>query len=390
MSLTVGRLTLVEPHDIDEGKGSLDLSGREGWAVNADRADVLARHEGVLGLSGSLVQVQFGQKPERDGYYTVTAATSSLTDFAGYSGYADWKLGLTRHGADTVIDLESRLTGAVRANDFSLTGERWHAPSISHYGYYTGPTLPSTMTRTGADGTMTIYRGIPANVSPRWGCAVGDYLRGRVKVLADFPQREVTGLAATVPADQWEVGNGLVRVRRLFTTGSFEVASYTSGWKPKIWSIDIGAGAITAWETCTILRNDPEAATLRLTESRGPGRVTVDITIRRGSRVAELYVQRGDSGSISVYLATAETLTNNTNHLVRSTNDADGNRVTIGSARTFSAHANGGVTKTAVTALDCYVGVVAGGSGAVSGDAATDLRNMYIGALPEVVAAVRR
>lgn len=173
----------------------------------------------------------------------------------------------------------------------------------------------------------------------------------------------------------------------MFTSGSIEVAAFTGGaWRAKIWSIDIGGGAITGWDAATVLRNDAEAAILRLTESRSPGRVTVDITIRRGSRIAELYMQRGDSGSISVYLASAETMTNNTSYLVKTTDDADGNRATIGSARTYSAHANGGITKTSVTALDCYVGVVAGGGTAVGGDQGINLRDQYIGALPEVMA----
>jgi hypothetical protein len=53
-------------------------------------------------------------------------------------------------------------------------------------------------------------------------------------------------------------------------------------------------------------------------------------------------------------------------------------------------HANGGITKTAVTAMDFYAGVVAGGGSAVSGDQAVDLRNQYIAALPEVTMAVKR
>jgi hypothetical protein len=390
MSLIVGRVCLREPASVDEAAGTLSVSGREPWAVTG-RDNVLATHEAILGLAGSLVPVQWGVKGERDGYYTVTSATSALTDLAGYSGYADWKLSMVRHGGDNVIDLESRLAGAIRQNDFALTGERWHAPAIGHYGYYTGSTSPSTMTRTGADGVMTIYRAIPANVSPRWGCAVGDYLQGGVRILAGFPQRTITGLAAAVPPDQWEVSNGLVRVRRLFTGASIEVSSYTGGaWRPKLWQIDIGAGAITGWDSATILRNDPECCILRITESRSPGRVTVDLTIRRGSRIVELYVQRGDSGSISVYLASAAAMTDGTSYLQQTADDADGNKATCGSARNFDLHASGGMTKTATTWMDCYVGVVVAGNSAVPGDEAWKLRDQYLAALPEIVAAVRR
>lgn len=391
MSLHIGRVVLVEPHGVSESGDKVEMEGREAWPTTLDRDEVLARHQDVLGLPGALVPVVFGRKPERSGYYTVASASSSLTGFGDYSGYADWSLSLVRHGADNAVDIESRLTTIARTNDFALAGERWHAPAIGHYSYYTGATVPSTMTRTGEDGPITIYRGVPSGISPRWGCAVGDYLGGRARIGLGFPAREVTGVAAAVDPGQWEISNGLVRVRRLFTSGSVEVAAHTGGaWRSKVWQVDIGAGPLTSWDAATILRNDPEAATIRLTQSRAPGRVAVDLTLRRGARFVEVYVQRGDSGSISVYLATPETMTDATSYVARTTNDSDGNRAICGSARNFNPHADGGITRTSTTVLDCYLGVVAGGGSAVSGDQATHLRDQYIGAMPELTSASRR
>jgi hypothetical protein len=134
-----------------------------------------------------------------------------------------------------------------------------------------------------------------------------------------------------------------------------------------------------------------EQCVIRLAVARSPvGRAYLDLTLRRGSRIVEGWLQRGDSGTLSVYLASAETLTDSTSYVVRSTNDADGNRVIAGSARNFDAHADGGLTKTSSTAMDFWAGVVAGGDSAVSGDQAAHLRDQYVGALPETVAAVRR
>lgn len=389
MSLHVGRVTLIEPHDIDESGDQVRLSGREAWPV-LDRDEVLARHADVLRLPGALVPLRWGVKCARDGYYTVTGSSSTLTDLRA-SGTADWSLTLTRYGSDGEVDLESRLTGAVRANDFSLTGERWHAPAIGAYAYYTGSTSPSSMTRDGEDGTITVYRGVPSGVSPRWGCAAGDYLAGRVRIRAGFPGREVSGLDVQLDPDAWELSNGLVRARRLFTAASLEVGSYTGGaWRPKGWQVDIGSGAITSFDAASVLRNDPECAIVRLTYSRDPSRATVDLTLRRGSRVVEVYAQRGSSGAVSVYLAAAETMTDSTSYVVASAEDDDGNLAIAGSAKNFDAHDDGGVAVSSAAALDCWLGVVAGGSDAVDGDQATDLRDQYIGTLPEIVAAVRR
>lgn len=388
--LIIGRYAVRETWQVAETPTTLQVAGREVMPP-LTRDEVVYRYESALNSKGLLVAAVWEDKPERSGYYTVTSASADLMDRAAEGVVvAEWKLSLSRHGSDTDVDLESRLTGAVRANDFSLSGERWHAPPIGHHSYYTGATLPSLMTRATADGTITVYRGVPANVSPRWGCAVGDYLRGRVRVLSSGAEQ--VGVGARLVTDGWELSNGLVRIRPLTSGGSIEVASFTgAAWRPKAWWVDIGGVQVTRWEAATILRNDPEMAIVRLTESRSPvGRTVLDLTLRRGSRLVEGYLQRGDSGTLSVYLASAEAMTDATSYVVKTTNDGDGNRAIAGSARNFDPHASGGLTKTAATALDFYLGVVAGGGSAVSGDQATNLRDQYLAAMPETTAAVRR
>lgn len=389
--LTIGRYVVRETWEVAEtGAGVLQVSGREVMPP-LTRPEVVYRYESALGSQGLMVPVIWEDKPERSGYYTVTSTSGDMLDRAAEGVViADWKMTLIRHGSDTDVDLESRLTGAVRANDFSLAGERWQAPPPGHYAYYTGSTIPSTMTRTGADGTMTVYRGVPANVSPRWGCAVEDYLDGRVRILSIGYER--VGVGQAVAADDWELNNGFVRIRPLLSGGTLEIAAFTSGaWRPKAWWVEVGTTQIARWEAATILRNDPEMCVIRLTEHRATvGRAVLDLSLRRGSRFVEGYLQRGDSGTLHVYLASAEMMTDSTSYVVKTTNDGDGNRAIAGSARNFDPHANGGITKTSTTWLDFWAGVVAGGGSAVSGDQATNLRDQYIAAMPESTVAVRR
>ncbi|MFG1683490.1 hypothetical protein ACGFNP_25200 [Nonomuraea sp. NPDC049269] len=389
--LSIGRYTVRETWSVSEtGAGVLQVAGREVMPP-LTRAEVVYRYESALGSQRLLVPVVWEDKPERSGYYTVTSASGDIMDRAAEGVVtAEWKMSLARYGSDTDVDLESRLTGAVRANDFSLSGERWHAPPIGHYAYYTGSTIPSTMTRTGSDGAMTVYRGVPANTSPRWGCAVGDYLNGRVRILSVGYER--VGVGQAVDADDWEMNNALVRVRPLLSGGTLEISAFTGGaWRTKAWWADIGGTQIARFEAATILRNDPEMCVLRLTEHRSTvGRAVLDLTLRRGSRTVEGYLQRGDSGTLSVYLATAESMTDSTSYVVKTTNDADGNRAIAGSARNFDPHASGGLTKTSTTWLDFYIGVVAAGGSAVSGDQATNLRDQYIACMPETTMAVKR
>lgn len=394
--VTLGRIPLREVFAVAESGGddrSLDLEGQESYPP-LTRAQVIARHDGINSLiPGQCIPVTWTDKPERNGYYTVKSAASTYTEYRTDMVTADWKVSLDRVGSDSETDLQSRLTGAVRLNDFSLTGERWHAPPIGHYGYYTGSTNPSTMTRTSADGTITVYRGVPANISPRWGCNPTSYLTGRVRVTTTASQ-EVYGVDVPLAAAGWSMTNGLVNITPS-ASASFDVQAYTSGaYHSKLWNVSAaGSGSsITSWDGATLLRNDPEMCILRLVKGLSPGRATLDLTLRRGSRTVEGYLQTGTAATLAAYRSTLETNTSfaASGYVTATGDDADGNRFAVGSARSFTAHTNGGVIKSSATSMDFWIGVVAGGGSAVSGDAATDLRNMYVACMPEAVYGVRR
>ncbi|ARX81518.1 hypothetical protein SMD44_00916 [Streptomyces alboflavus] len=393
--LQLGRLLLRETFNVGESSSDsrdLSLEGQES-SPPLTRAELVWRHDNLCALEpGSIVPATFTDKPERNGYYEINSVSADYTEWRNEVVTSDWKVSLSRQGSDAEVDLQSRLTGVVRANDFSLTGERWHAPPIGHYAYYTGSSNPTTMTRTGADGAMTVYRSVPSSVSPRWGCAATAYLVGRVRLTSSGT--ELCGVDQALAPTGWALTNGLVNVTPS-ASATLDVQAYTGGaWRSRLWNISAAgsASSITSWDGATLLRNEPEHVVVRLTKGLNPGRASLDLALRRGSRFVEGYLQVGTSATLAAYRSTLETNTSfAASGYVRATsNDADGNRFTLGSARTFTTHANGGVQKAAATALDFWIGVEAGGSSAVSGDAAADLRNQYIACLPESTYCVRR
>lgn len=390
-TFTIGRLSLRETVTTNETGGAarkVSVSGQEA-SPPLTRAQVLARHDGLLALPEEQVQpCTWTDKPERDGYYLVSSVSAELEDRQGEVVTTGWKLDLERIGTPNAADLQSRLSGTVRANDHALTGERWHAPPPAAYAYYAGSSTPSAGTRTTADGyAITVYRGISAGVSPRWGCPPASYGVGRARVLSDSV--ETTGSDVLVSASGWELQNGLVRVR--LVSGSLEIASYDgTTWDTKAWTVGANSTTITTWDSATVLRNDFECCVLRLTKSRTPGRTTLDLTLRRGSRTVEGYIQNDVSTTLAVYLTGSEATTSGTGYVVATSTDGSGNKYTAGSAKTFSTHANGGVSKAAVTVLDWYAGAVINSASPTAVDAATVLRDHYIGALPESVSGVRR
>lgn len=368
--IQLGRIPLRETFAVSESGGDgrgLDVEGQESYPP-LTRAQVIARHDGINALiEGQVMPVTFTDKPERNGYYTVKSAGAAYTEHRTDMVTSDWKVSLDRIGSDTETDLQSRLTGAVRLNDFSLTGERWHAPPIGHYGYYTGATNPTSMTRTGADGAITVYRGVPANVSPRWGCAPTSYLTGRVKVTTTSSQ-EVYGVDVPLAATGWTLSNGLINVTP-GASGTLDVQTYSGGaYRSKYWNVSVAgsASSIASWDAATLIRNDPEMVILRLVKGLSPGRATLDLTLRRGSRTVEGYLQTGSAATLAAYRSTLETNTSfaASGYVTATDDDSDGLRFAAGSARSFTTHTNGGIIKSSATSLDFWIGAVVSGTGA--------------------------
>jgi hypothetical protein len=392
--VTVGRLALHEDNPAVLSISSAGAGSLKGVEYTPPlTADELRRWaEDVRGLGGALVPVIFGDRPEQDAYYGVVATNTDVTQFSADVLTLAWSADVTRYGGESEVDLESRLSGPVtRETDFAVTGERWHAPPIGHYGYWTGNTVPSAVTRAGADGAMVVYRDVPAGVSPRWGCPPADYLAGRVRFLDDTG-RERTGVGFTVSAASWELSNGLVRVAPGGGAGVFDVAAYTGGgWRVKSWVLSLNGTPFSLPSSVTVLREAPHVIVVRVLFDAAPGRFAVDVTLRRGSRFAEFYVQSTTAGTLRIGRTATEAGTTGTGYVRATANDADGNRYIVGSAHTHTDDlTNGGISRAATAVFDAFVGVIAAGSGAVPGDQAADLFEQYLGAPGELVAAVRR
>lgn len=375
-----------------DGDRSMALAGQE--SIPRLSAAALARQrEDLLTMAGQFVPVVFTRKTYLNGFYTINDTQGTIEDWGdGLMAYR-WSMNLTRAGTESDTDVESRLSGSLtRVNDFAVVGDRTHAPAITHGGYWTDGTVTSAVSRTGEDGVLKLYRGLAATISPRWATTPAGYLTGRVR-FTDDQGRERAGDGAKLAATGWTLSNGLVRVRPLASGGVLEVSAYTGGaWRVKNWDVTFAAASLGVFDYCGLLTNDFGLVTLRLTKVMTNGRLYLDVTLRRGQRIAELYIQSEFGGTIKVVRATTEAGVNSLGGtVVASSNDGDGNKYIVGSARTFTADTtNGGLSKAATGTLDAFVGVVAGGTGAVTGDTAADIQKQYIGLPSEMVQGVRR
>lgn len=391
-TVQIGRLTLHEdfPGQVTtDSAGGVALSGIE-YADTLTAADIQRLAEDTRGLTGSLVPVVFSNRPEAAFYGRVASADVVGTRYGTQADVVTWKVALLRGGTDGEVDIEAGLSGPqTRATDHALTGERWHAPPAAAYSYQAGDSLLSTVSRTSADGAVTVRRGVPVGVSPRFGCTPANYQGARARLTSGGLER--TGIRLTPDPMTWQLSNALIRVGPSAGTGRLVVEHYDGAWRTKTWELTHTAGTAFPVPTrVTVLRNDFHEAAVRVLYELPIGRALVDLTVRRGSRFVEVYVQSQTSTTLGAVLTSAAAGTSGTGYVRETSNDANGHRAVVGSARTFTFTGPTAISKAAVTAWDLFLGAEIGGSAAVSGDTATNLTAQYLGTPGELPSTIRR
>jgi hypothetical protein len=393
-TLTVGRLVLREDFTATAtNDNTVTLKGQES-VPPLTALQLEQRREDILGLAGQFLPVTLTHKARLDGFYQVQSVKADYTNYQGNPILTlNWTMDLVRLGTEFELDHESRLSGPLTRNtSHAVTGDRWLAPPLGHYAFWSGNSLPSAVTRTGTDGAMLVYRGVPAT-HPRWGSTPAGALAGRARFL-DANAAERSGVNFTPAATGWELSNGLVRIRPLAVGGVLEVAAWTgAAWQTKAWDLTVAAATLGAPRSVTLLRNELEQVMVRVLwgSSAAPGRTTADLALRRGSRFLELYVRTTASATLAFVRASAEAGTAGTGYVRATANDGAGNRYVVGSAQAFSNDlVTGGLSKAATTTLDAFVGVAVAGSGAVSGDQPDHLMQQYLGSPNEYIVPARR
>lgn len=397
-TVTVGRLVLRETFtvkaDVHAGTGvrTVNIEGEESMPPLTE-IQLRQRNEDIMTMRDMVMPIFWTNKPDFDGLYNIEDVSAELTDYIqGVAKFA-WTIRASRIGPTNSAEIESRLTGITRQNDFGKTGTLWHAPAIGHFAYYTGSTRPTTsVSRPSEDGAVRVYFPIPANVNPRWSVTPQNYRLGRARVKIDGLERTGTNMK---DGATWELSNGIVRAAPAASGGISLGVWNGAAYENKAWNVSVGASAtpIGDYQALSVIRNDFEMATVRLVRDMNPGRSFLDLSIRRGARFVEGYLETDVSTTLAVGLAAAEngTAPASGGYVAASANDADGNRAIVGTSRNFTAQTGRtGVQKNSAVSMDFFIGSVYNGGSASVGDAAADIAAQYIGALAEMTMAVLR
>lgn len=383
MTLHLGPIDVDDPAPSTFGRDTLSLAGVVGAAEAADAAAAEMVRDQLLGLAGRVVPLRWDSEPQTNGWYRVEDVDAELDPWGVDDVLIEWSATLRRLGS---VEFASQLTGNGRQRDPGWpVPERWAAPPRGHRALYAGAGLsPASVARAAESGPVVVYRQLP-DVDPRWVVDLDDFYAGAVTLHHGGGQ--VLGTDVDDDPAGWMLANELVRVTPA-ANGRLLVAAWNgAAWAETSFEVRFGATPIATWHGFTVLRNDPEEVTLQLLRDHNPGRLTANLTLKRGARHVAVYLQRHVAIDLTVAREAAEAATGMTGGLY-STGITNGIRWALASARAATADlVNGTLTKAATRTFDVMIGVT---PDAQAGDAPADLVAQYLGSPEERVEAVPR
>ena len=420
MTLQIGRAGLVD---------SLTITGPQDWRVSGRRhrvggmfassslANTKAIRDVLLAQVGEVIPVTYSTDSSFDGFYRLLDADVDARHRYGSlqgNGLFDFNVDLELIGTYSSAEFQGLIDNQLHSNAVGLIASEvnwWHAPPIGAIAYTNGDTAGSTglITRTGADGDVTVAIGIP-DTSPQWTVSPANYYSGGCYVKVGGKTR--AGVDVPLDVTDWEIGNSLVKVTPGLTAsasnGEIEVAHYdTSAYATaKAYRILYATtNQVVSWSKFRIIKNTVEECVIELVEDANEAggnkftRHTLTLGVRRGGLLVYGYhVYDGAAATwtverVSAEAATAITPTGATGAAaVRATSDdGDGNRYVIGSSlATTQETTQGGLDFSSVNEFDFFISSEIDGSTAQTQDQAGNQYLQYIGVSNEQVRPIPR
>jgi hypothetical protein len=414
-NLTIGRVgletDLAHPTQINERSdgedGTISIRGYIKETASLEEAKHL-RHQlrGQVASSrlNGLVAVDCVVDPTINGFYVLESANVEISRQAASlvnTGHFPYNISLRKINTSA---FSVSLTGGVLTNDHSTSsGSPLVAAPQGAISY--SPEATGTVSRNGMDGVLEVFIGVDETDAPIYeldpttpldfyegGCRV------RVAKVGSATRRLISGfeLGEMNDATDWEIDNSLVKVEYSAAGFTVSMAPDSGGWESgRAMKMIENVTDIVNWTGAPIIiRNDPEQATIRVTQKRSGnqiGRRSLDITIRRGMRFAHFFYHTTIATTLKVHGVANDAATAISTWGVRKTaNDGNGNRWVLGSKHANTQDTtNGGLDITgSLTGIDFFFGFEVGGSGAQANDTAADLYLQYIHHLNEIVVPV--
>lgn len=408
--LTIGRVGLdVDLNHPSQLRESRNVDSREmvlsGFIRSTSKANTEYLRDELLEQQGQVVAVTYTGDDHYDAFYLLQdVSIESIETSYLYRGLWLFEVVLLRIGGAGRVEFQSNITGTVLDNSVGLTEAEvtpWICPPDGHqaFNWVSGGGNFFREYDDGASGDQirVYYSAGDFSADATWGANPSSFYDGAARLSIGGLAR--AGLDVEQDLDGWQLDNGIIRLKPNGAANAIEFsvwdttgAAYESETE---WEFQYNSSAQT-FGYMAVLRNDPEAVTLRLMATSG--RRTLDITLRRGAAYAtcNFYAAVANTLKIartSTEAGTAVTPTGATGTVgMRATSDdADGNRYVIFSPSGITNDTtNGAISKTSTTRINSAIGFEIDGSSAGTGDTADEVALQYFGNVGERVRAVWR
>jgi len=394
-----------------DGAGGVQFGGMIRGARSL--VELGAVRDQLLGLDSNrdepVVPVVCAADASLDGFYRVggVRVTNDPTGRLSTGSVLPWSVSLEKVAGSASPVFDTRLLHAVRSGSAvtSASSDPLHGVPPTTTVYRRGSTgLGSLTARSTADGGnvyVNVWAGNDSQANAEWQAEPDGYYRGACRIA-----RMVGGAGYRIvgkqiggdvdPDNGWAMSNGLVSVLPSValggTVGTVTVLSWAGAAFESAtalsFSVAAAASFFTGFSGWSILRNSPEATTVRL-RGEGTGHSpTLDLTLRRGDRnvLGVLSVP----AATDLYVTGPTVATTGITGAARLTsNDSDGNRFVLSSALgTVTAGGSAPIIdRTSTTVVDFGIAHEINGSSSTGIDTAQALANQYAAYVSERVTA---
>tara|TARA_A100001388_G_scaffold62768_1_gene43783 strand:- start:2839 stop:4110 length:1272 start_codon:yes stop_codon:yes gene_type:complete len=419
-TITVGRMTFTSPRRIDENsvqtgnRNSLDreISISGSLCGSGDGAAFIASSKKLrdelisMGNSNLLLPFTYEGDTTMKGYCKVVGVSVGYVKLA--TGYFSYDLTLEVKGRPSEMFFESNMSGSLLTNSHSITTGSttygpFHAVPVNTINYKHS-SRPTAVVRATDEGNVSLfYANDLRDNAANWIVEPENFYKGASKVTIDSVVK--TGyLTRNLPTGV-ELSNGIVKVTSGSTTDQsrFTLSFYDNGTYGSSREIAISRGSAetewNVWQTVQIMRNEPQEVAVRFTtyseDSYGDGRLTVDVTLRRGAHHASFVISEGGTSARAtnsrknVKLVTANTITNSTGYAIESSVDTDGQKFLFGSPQGYTADTTNRLIHISSDQFKVFAGYEYNSASPENHDTADAVRDQYLEGLYENVRLVR-
>ena len=359
-----------------------------------------------MGNSDLLLPITYEGDTTMEGFGKITSMDVSPVKLA--TGYFSYSIGFEMKGRPSEMMFESNMSGALLTNSHSITTSDttyapWHAVPVNTYNYK-NDSRPVGVTRATENGNLTFFYDEDLRTyASNWIVEPSDFYKGASKITIDSTVK--TGyLTRNLPTGV-EISNGILKITSGSTTDQsrFTVSFYDNGTYGSSRELAISSGSSetewNVWQTVQILRNEPQECVVRFTsysdDTYGDGRLTVDISLKRGAHHASFVISEGGTANRTanarknLKLVTANAVTDSTGYMLEDSTDSDGQKFLIGSPQGYTADTTNRLIHLASSQFKTFVGYVYNASSPENHDTADAVRDQYLEGLFENIRLVR-